>query len=672
MHSLSCVASVGKNGIFAKLDYMSYPKTLSWIPSTDCCSWDGIECDELTGHVISIDLSSSMLYGSMDPNSTLFSLVHLRNLDLSDNDFNHSQTLHLCKDSLFASVNYMGTLPESIGNLTNLAFLSLNDNSFHGEIPRSLFRLENLEHLHLGYNFFEGKLALDMFLKLKMLNVLNLSHNKLSLFLENRAVNVTSLPPLQVLGLGSSNLHGEIPIWIMNLTSLYYLDLYDNNLQGKIPYSLFKLENLTVLDLAGNMLEGRVELDMLSKLKKLIVLGLGRQNKLSFLEGNITANVTFPSQIQMLDLRSCNLVHVPNFIQHLQGLTDLWILDNSINTIPSWIWNKTALLSLDMSDNRLTGEISPLICNLQSLLYLDLSSNSLGGMIPSCLGSFSRSLQFLRLKGNKLVGNFPQSYVKGNAIQVIDFSSNKLHGQLPRALVNCRNLKLLDLSHNHFNDSFPFWLGSLPKLKIISLRDNEFHGAIKCPLKYTFPQLSIIDLSHNSFSENLTSDIIMCFKSMIVSNTRQLYFKDIIYTEHMYIDTGLFSYLMFNKGVVMDYLGSQYFHHMVAVDLSCNKISGEIPDIMGSLNSLVVLNLSNNMFTGSIPASLGKLSNLEVLDLSLNSLSGNIPQQLTELTFLDFFNVSFNNLSGLIPENKQFSTFESNSFEGNKDCVGFK
>ncbi|KAL4382506.1 hypothetical protein AHAS_Ahas04G0240300 [Arachis hypogaea] len=784
---------VGNLGPSKMIFQSLYPKTLSWNLSTDCCLWDGIECDELTGHVISIDLSSSQLYGSMDPNSTLFSLVHLQSLDLSDNDFNHSQIparigdlsqlrhlnvshfgettfsgevptqiSHLTNllsldlrsyiveslDNLlinhlqlkvstlksliqnstrleqlrlnFVTIssslphtltnltslqklsfrhcelygefpigifylpnltclsfaenqNLQGELRASIGNLTNLALLALGDNSFHGEIPQSLFRLENLENLSLGQNFFEGRLALDMFLKLKMLNILDLSFNKLSLFSQNRDVNVTILPPIQSLGLSRCNLAGQVPTWIMNLTTLSYLDLSRNNLQGEIPYFFFRLENLTGLDLSYNILEGQIELDMLSKLQKLIFLSLGTGNKLSFLEGKNTSNVTIPSQIQTLDLSSCNLVRFPNFIQHLQELTDLFLSDNSIKTIPSWLWNKTTLQTLDISNSLLIGEISPSICNLQSLVLLALSSNNLVGMIPSCLGSFSRSLQVLDLAANKLIGNIPQTYVRGNSLQFIDFSSNKLYGQLPRTLVNCRMLEVLDVRHNHFNNSFPFWLGSLPKLKVVSLRDNEFHGAIMCPLKYTFPQLQIIDLSQNGFSTKLTSEIIMCFKSMIISNKRQLDFKDeIYYSGNVFLDIDLHPFSMSNKGVVMDYPGRQYLHHMVAIDLSCNKISGEIPDIMGSLNGLVVLNLSNNMFTGSIPSSFGKLSNLEVLDLSLNNLSGNIPQQLTGLNFLDFFNVSFNNLSGPVPENGQLSTFDNNSFEGNKDLCGIQ
>ncbi|KAH0688765.1 hypothetical protein KY285_015916 [Solanum tuberosum] len=35
------------------------PKTLSWNMSVDCCSWDGVHCDETTSKVIELDLMSS-------------------------------------------------------------------------------------------------------------------------------------------------------------------------------------------------------------------------------------------------------------------------------------------------------------------------------------------------------------------------------------------------------------------------------------------------------------------------------------------------------------------------------------------------------------------------------------------------------------------------------------
>ncbi|MED6131597.1 hypothetical protein PIB30_011200, partial [Stylosanthes scabra] len=52
-----------------------------------------------------------------------------------------------------------------------------------------------------------------------------------------------------------------------------------------------------------------------------------------------------------------------------------------------------------------------------------------------------------------------------------------------------------------------------------------------------------------------------------------------------------------------------------------NKLlEGEIPQVIGELDSLKVLNLSHNRLTGTIPECLGNLRNLEWLDLSWNQL----------------------------------------------------
>ncbi|MFS7950735.1 putative leucine-rich repeat domain superfamily [Helianthus anomalus] len=67
------------------------------------------------------------------------------------------------------------------------------------------------------------------------------------------------------------------------------------------------------------------------------------------------------------------------------------------------------------------------------------------------------------------------------------------------------------------------------------------------------------------------------------------------------------------KGVILDI--------MSVLDLSCNKLTGEIPEELGLLTQIRVLNLSHNVLTGPIPVKLSNLTNIESLDLSSNHLT---------------------------------------------------
>ncbi|KAK2359384.1 receptor protein [Trifolium repens] len=796
----------------ASLNSLSYPKTTSWNSNTDCCSWDGIQCDEHTNQVIHIDLSSSQLYGTMDANSSLFRLVHLRDLDLSDNNFNYSQIpskigklsqlryLNLSNSIFFGEipqqvsqlskllsldlgfsailhpegtavnllqlklsslrniiqnstkleilrlsyVTISSILPDILTNLTSLQQLSLYNSGLYGEFPVGVFHLPNLEVLDLRFNTnlngslpkfqsssltqlalsetgFYGHLPVSIgklnslealsirnchfygyipssLSNLTQLVVINLGNNNfrgdpspsLANLTKLRILNVGSneftiatfswiakLSSITKLGISSINIGSDIPLSFANLTQLEMLLAVNCNIKGEIPSWITNLTNLGSIDVANNFLHGKVELDMFLKLKRLTYLSLSFNKLLLFIEKS-SPRMT-DSRIQLLLLDSCNLVEIPTFIRSLSDLEFLSLNDNNIQSLPNWLWKKANLKVLEFSYNSLTGTISPSICNLKSLVALDLSSNNFSGNVPSCLGNFSQYLEILKLNGNKLSGLIPQTLKIGNALHDINLSNNSLQGQLPRALINCRRLEYFDVSHNNINDSFPFWLGGLPELKVLALSNNDFHGDIKCSsnMTCTFPKLHIIDLSHNKFSGSFPSEMIQSWKAMKTSNTSQLQYDQNsqvvkINNHGVFVKKEFcYSFMMSNKGMLRVYEKLQQFYsNFIAIDISSNKISGEIPKVIGDLNGLIFLNLSNNNLIGTIPSSLGKLSNLEALDLSFNHLSGKIPQQLAQLTFLEFLNVSFNNLSGPIPQNKQFATFEDNSFEGNQGLCG--
>uniref|UniRef100_A0A0V0H9X6 Putative ovule protein n=1 Tax=Solanum chacoense TaxID=4108 RepID=A0A0V0H9X6_SOLCH len=61
----------------------AYSTLLSWNKSIDCCSWDGVHCDEMTGQVTELNLTCSKLQGKFHSNSSLFQLSNLKRLDLS-------------------------------------------------------------------------------------------------------------------------------------------------------------------------------------------------------------------------------------------------------------------------------------------------------------------------------------------------------------------------------------------------------------------------------------------------------------------------------------------------------------------------------------------------------------------------------------------------------------
>ncbi|KAG8047754.1 hypothetical protein GUJ93_ZPchr0008g14141 [Zizania palustris] len=85
------------------------------------------------------------------------------------------------------------------------------------------------------------------------------------------------------------------------------------------------------------------------------------------------------------------------------------------------------------------------------------------------------------------------------------------------------------------------------------------------------------------------------------------------------------------------------------LELPGNRLTGEIPQSIGSLSRLTVLNLADNLISGAIPCSITSLASLKHLDITNNQLTGRIPADLGNLAMLSRALLGRNRLSGPIP-----------------------
>uniref|UniRef100_A0A6N2KJW8 Uncharacterized protein n=1 Tax=Salix viminalis TaxID=40686 RepID=A0A6N2KJW8_SALVM len=585
--------------------------------------------------LIQLDLSNNKFDGKI-----LSSLENLEKLDVLD--------LH--------SNNFTGELSNSLFNLTQLTWLDLSNNKFYGQISSSLGNLEKLSFLALSFNEFSGEI-LDGLFNLTQLNRLDLSYNK---FNGQISSSLGNLEKLNYLDISNNKFNGQISSSLGSLENLGFLMLSFNNFSGKIPNSLFNLTQLISLDLSNNRLIGLPS--QINRLSSLQVLLLSDNQ----LKGPIPSQISRLSRLSNLDL-SHNLLDgtIPSSLFSMPSLVFLSLHNNHFSGHSPFSFKLENLGALMLSSNdKLAGNISSAICKLKFLEILDLSRNNFRGFIPQCMGNFSDNLSVLNLGVNNFQGTIPSVYSKGNSLRYLNFNGNQLKGVIPPSVINCVNLEFLDLGNNMIDDTFPSFLEKLPELEVIILRSNKLHGSLKGPtVDDSFSKLKLFDLSNNSLSGPLPTEYFNNFKAMMSVDQ-----------EMDYMRAGNFS-TSYVYSVTMRWKGSQIEFTKIQIaltilDLSCNKFTGQIPESLGKLKSLIQLNLSHNSLIGYIQPSLGNLTNLESLDLSSNMLAGRIPQQLVDLTYLAVLNLSYNLLEGSIPQGKQFNTFEHGSYEGNLRLCG--
>ncbi|CAL2249109.1 unnamed protein product [Prunus armeniaca] len=463
-------------------DPLAYPKVSFWTREgagnrSNCCSWDGVECDEDFGHVIGLNLSSSCLYGSINSSNSLFHLVHLQRLDLSDNHFNFSQ------------------IPSRFGDdLSSLTYLNLSNSLFSREIPPEISKLSKLSTLDLSFNY--QKVDDDSFpLKLTNANMRSLVQN---------------LTAIKQLHLNWVEMYSTVPDILVNASSLTSLQLCGCRLNGEFPIGIFHLPNLEVLYVYYNSnLTGYFpNFNRSNALKKLNVAHTNFSGQLPTSLGNLHSLIVFV-------ISSCNF-H-PNVPSSIENLTQLSYLSMSsfydfskgkMGEFPSFVSNLTQLEFLDLSDNEISGPIPRSLFQLKTLEYLSLSGNNLSGLVEFDQFSKLKKLKELDLSNNTLsveirndlsatlpklqtlalgycnLTEFPNFLKNQSELTDLDLPGNIIHGPIPKWYWNATIETLLGLRlDENFLTGFDQYPGILPwtNLIFLTLGLNMLQGPLPIP-----------------------------------------------------------------------------------------------------------------------------------------------------------------------------------------------
>ena len=501
----------------------------------------------------------------------------------------------------------MGEIP-SLGGLTNLQRLDLQDNQLSGEIPASLGTLDRLRVLSLKDNQLTGQIP-----------------------------DLASLQTLFFLELSGNQLSGEIPASLGSLDALRVLDLQDNDLTGEIPAELGTLTLLKTTRFANNALTGCVPhgLRFLLDVDE-FVLGVPPQDFIAF-DANRDGDTDDEGDVPGLNLPFCMLSALtfidvtldPDFAPGTATYTATSTVVSTMVTATlndasdllsikkgAMSYNNGAVVLFEAGSNLITIKVTPSDARLLKQTYtvevfhpgsattdskaLIALYNSTGGSAwtnntdwdsAQALSTWygvrvddgSGRVVWLELPGNNLRGTVPALLATLTELRYLDLSGNQLRGAIPPELGDLSPLGVvsLDLSANQLTGTIPAELGDLSSLNVLHLNDNQLTGEIPAELG-DLGSLTELSLRNNRLN-----------------------------------------------GAIPLELGSLTL--LLKLDLGGNQLTGEVPAELGDLSSLTELSLRNNRLSGAIPAPLGNLVDLAFARFANNAFTGCVPHGLRDL-----------------------------------------
>lgn len=260
---------------------------------------------------------------------------------------------------------------------------------------------------------------------------------------------------------------------------------------------------------------------------------------------------------------------------------------------------------LQLSDNLLTGHVTPHLWNMPFLKTVNFGGNMLtdlgleglsaGGtkapleslilsqnQIRSLAGieAAHDTLTELQISSNAFKGSFPSEVFKLKKLQTLRATFNSgITGELQSDIGNLIHLRELDLSFNSFSGKIPKQLGKLTTLQYLVLEENKFTGTIASEINQMIG-LRYLSIGNTGANAGRLTGPLPSFTDLV---------------------------------------------HLRELFLPGNALTGSIPSdfLLNSATTqkAVTINLSSNLLSGKVPVSLAQFDHLEI-DLTANRIAG--------------------------------------------------
>ncbi|KAF0976258.1 hypothetical protein FDP41_004933 [Naegleria fowleri] len=343
--------------------------------------------------------------------------------------FDRPQQLQSTLRELNLSYNYLTTFPQDLLKFSNLERLDLTKNDLE-TLPDISKLADSMKELSVeNCNFTAFPVTICSLLNLRVLNV---SGNKFEWFPQTQGL-MSQLCQLRELYANGCGLHGWAQLFCQ--AKLEILHLSNNSIRG-VPTEVRTLQMLQELILSKNYITHIPE--HFSDFVNLVYLDLSDNNieDVDPAFGNL-------KKLEILKLKSNRITELPPEMSELESLIELDLSENDLKDLFDFSKVKN-LERLEATYNYL--ESFPKIGNCKKLKHLDLTMNRISGEIPDYFYEL-HSLTFCKLKHNSFESIDPK-ISQLTSLEILNLDNNEIIS-IPDSVMNLKSLKQFSIINNY-------------------------------------------------------------------------------------------------------------------------------------------------------------------------------------------------------------------------------